>query len=168
MFSSSSKYRAFAPFLSSLVLIILFTTDSNGLFITGFYPSVLAICIFYWVIFARNLMTSLSIFILGIISDFLLTNPIGLSSLALLVAYSLIKDQQDYILKHGFIFIWITFAAFTFVFFSFSWFLFGLYLADFSIQGDALFQYVSTILFFPVFYKGFSFMKRNKKRFGYS
>lgn len=168
MYSFSNKYRAFAPFLSSLVLIILFTTDSNGLLITGFYPSIISICIFYWVLFARNLMTSLSVFVLGFIHDILLSNPIGITSLALLASYSLIKDQQEDILKYGFIFIWTTFAAFNFVFFAISWFLFALYLANFSIQSETIFQYLSTILFFPVVYKGFSFLKRNKKRFGYS
>jgi rod shape-determining protein MreD len=168
MFSFSNRYTAIAPFVSSLLLIILFSTDSNGLFITGFYPAIASICVFYWVLFARNLMTSLSIFILGLFSDFLLSNPVGLTSLALLAAYSLVKDQQEDILKHGFIFIWMAFAAFNFVYFSISWFLFGLYLTDFSLQAETVFQFISTVLFFPVFYKLFSFMKRKKKRFGYS
>jgi rod shape-determining protein MreD len=167
-FLNKQKWLNFFPFISTLVMVIIFLADSNGLFITGFYPSVVSICIFYWVLFARNLMTGLSIFVIGVIFDFLYSNPVGLSSLSLLAAYSLIKDQQDDILKYGFTFIWLAFCAFNFVYFTVNWFLSGLYLTDFSFQWETMFRFISTVLFFPLFYKLFSFMKRKKKRFGYS
>lgn len=67
-------------------------------------------CLFYWVIHRPDLLRPLVVFFIGILQDLIAGTPIGMSSLALILAYWLLITQRRFFLGRSFLMLWIGFG----------------------------------------------------------
>lgn len=154
-------YQIVPIFLSSLLILI--SAGNNGTVIDySFTPAIAAACVFYWVFIYPDLIGSLTVFIIGMVSDIIFLQPLGMDSLALLIAYTLTSHQRDDVVKYGFLVVWSFFAYFLFIFFAIKLMSAYIYMGDIFFSFDLIIQYMLTFLIYPLVHRILAFVRFKK------
>jgi len=102
--------RSITPFGLSLILVILSVVPTH---IPGFIeitPIFALVAIYHWAIYRPDLLPIFSVFILGLLQDFLLGTPVGLYILVFLTVYGIVLSQRRFFAGKSFTFYWFGFA----------------------------------------------------------
>lgn len=146
------------PVFISFIVMQLFAFNDGSFFHYSFMPYISSICVFYWVFNYPQIVGSLSVFSIGLLSDILLLNPVGVESFSLLVAYLVTIGQREAITKYGFLLLWISFAFFLIVFILCKLTLMSIFAGDFIFNYTVIAQSVFTFLLYPLIHKLFGFL----------
>ena len=76
--------RSSAPFVLSLVLVVLSVIPTHIPFYMEVAPILPLVSIYHWAIYRPNLLPVFAVFILGLLQDILVGTPIGLYTLVFL------------------------------------------------------------------------------------
>jgi rod shape-determining protein MreD len=98
--TSFSPWRAaaFGLPVATITVAILMMPLPLSLKVFGYWlmPSLPIIAIFLWTLHRPDLLSPLVVLLLGVFMDLLIEGPVGASSLAFLVAYSIVVSQRVY------------------------------------------------------------------------
>jgi len=153
MYLFLNKFYQLVPIVLSSLLILISAANDGTLIHYSFSPAIAAICVFYWVFTYPDLIGSLTVFFVGLISDVVFIQPLGMDSFALLVAYLLTSNQREDVIKYGFFVVWGFFAYFLFIFFAVKMMISYIYLSDIFFDFDIIVQYMFTFLIYPVVHR---------------
>lgn len=69
--------------------------------------------IFYWSLFRPDLLPLISVFLLGLLHDFLLDTPTGFMGFTYLILSMIVRHKKEYLEVHDFEVIWLNFVFMT-------------------------------------------------------
>lgn len=133
-----------------LLLVILEVVSSPPLVI----PPIYLVPIFFWLVYAPQLMPLTIIFLIGIVKDLLTGAPVGLTSLVLIVLSVTLVSQAETLKRQVKTTLWGCFAIFTALFYLFSYCLISFMQGQLA---NAQLHYVSIlvlIILYPVIVAG--------------
>ena len=141
------------PFLLSFFAIILSVYNKKPMEFQFSFPFLLMIFIFLSVVYIPNLMPNFAIFILGLLYDSInMLEPLGASSLLLLIFSNFLLRQRFFLIKESFKVIWGIFClcvvAFIFIRTSF----YSIYMLSNYFNRYIIFEILFTIAFYPFFH----------------
>lgn len=146
---------ALAPACLSLILFILSVVPSSIWGLNLFMPLLTLMPIFYWGRLQNNEMPYWFVFIIGVLTDAVSWQMLGLSSLLYLIFTSLLHSQSKYINKEGFIIVWGLFSVLTSGLAILQWLLISLLSHQVQSIIPALTQLLITIAIYPLFHRLF-------------
>lgn len=113
-------------------------------------PSYTAIAAFYWAVFRPDLQPPSALFLIGVLQDVLAATPLGLTALILLVVHALAISQRKVFLGKPFVLSWVGFVAIHGLASAMAYFL--VCMLEFQIVDPkpAGFQYLLTVMLFPL------------------
>lgn len=138
------------PILLSAFLILASASNDGSVYDYTFTPSIAAVCVFYWVFTYPDLIGSLTVFVIGLVSDIIFLQPFGMDSFSLLIAYLLTSYQRDDVIKYGFFVVWGFFAYFLIIFYAIKLMVAYIYIGDVFFNFDTVVQYILTFLVYPI------------------
>ncbi len=150
MYLFLNRFYQIVPIALSGLLILISASNDGTTYDYTFTPSLAAICVFYWVFTYPDLIGSLTVFIIGLISDIIFLQPLGLDSFSLLITYFLTSHQREDVVKYGFFVVWGFFAYFLLIFYSIKLITSFVYLGDIFFSFDIVIQYILTFLIYPI------------------
>lgn len=109
--------------------------------------------VFFWAIYWPEVMPRWFVFLLGVFYDTLFHLPLGLSSLLLLLLWSLITSQRTPLLKEPFMIIWLVFSLSASLYGALEWLGNSLYYRHFFSDATLWMRYLFTILTYPLIHK---------------
>jgi rod shape-determining protein MreD len=162
MYLFLNRFYQIVPILLSALLILISAGNDGTVYDYTFTPAIAAICVFYWVFTYPDLIGSLTVFVIGLISDIIFLQPLGLDSFSLLVAYLLTSYQRDDVIKYGFLVVWGFFAYFLVIFYMVKLIVAYIYLGDVFFSFDMIMQYILTFLTYPVCHRILAILRFKK------
>lgn len=118
------------------------------------YASVTAplmlMCLFYWVIHRPDLLRPILVFMIGILQDLIGGTPIGMTPLALILAYWLLITQRRFFLGRSFVMLWIGFALVAALAAAVQWLVFAVMTASLLDATPAIVQALLGVALFPL------------------
>ena len=133
---------------SIICLVIIFLSQMmNSRF---FFPSLLFIPIFYFAIFAPNLLNVFFVFFLGLFSDLINQVPLGLFSFIFVLLFFVARLNRLFLKELSFKILWFFFIGCSTVLLLLELFLFTLFEGS-VVQTKFLFQQLTVlVLFYPL------------------
>ncbi len=162
MYLLLNRFYQIVPIMLSTLLILISSANDGTVIDYSFTPSLAAICVFYWVFIYPDLIGSLTVFVIGIISDMVFLQPLGLDAFSLLVAYMLTSYQRDDVVKYGFTVMWGFFGYFLVIFWAVKLIMSYLYVGDVFFDFDIVVQYILTFLTYPVAHRIMAMLRFKK------
>jgi len=153
--SIGSGYRLIFPAVLVFFLLLLSVSYIPVPGLSSFVPLFVAASVYYWAIFAPAALPRWFVFIAGIIQDLLYGTPVGSTSLALLLLWTLIAAQRTYLLKEPFMVIWFLFAVSLFLYCVVISILYMVLLGVGYFTASALMQYGITVVLYPLLHRLF-------------
>ncbi len=157
-----NRFYQIVPIVLSALLILISAANDGTVIDHTFTPAIAAACVFYWVFVYPDLIGSVTVFIVGLISDIIFLQPIGMDSLALLIAYTLTSHQRDDVVKYGFMVIWGFFAYFLFIFYAIKMMSAYVYMGEIFFSFDIIIQFILTFLTYPLVHRILAFVRFKK------
>ena len=162
MYLFLNRFYQIVPILLSALLILISASNDGAVYDYTFTPSIAAVCVFYWVFTYPDLIGSLTVFVIGFISDVIFLQPLGIDSFSLLVAYLLTSYQRDDVIKYGFFVVWGFFAYFLFIFFAVKMMVAYVYLGEIFFSFNIVLQFILTFLTYPVCHRILALLRFKK------
>jgi rod shape-determining protein MreD len=162
MYLFLNRFYQIVPILLSTLLILISAANDGTVIDYTFTPCLAAICVFYWVFTYPDLIGSLTVFVIGLISDIIFFQPLGLDIFSLLIAYVLTSKQRDDVVKYGFMVVWSFFAYFLFIFFAVKMLASFVYFGDIFFSFDLVIQYILTFLVYPIAHRILAILRFKK------
>jgi rod shape-determining protein MreD len=157
-----NRFYQIVPIALSAFLILISAANDGTVINYAVTPWVAAICVFYWVFTYPDLIGSLTVFVIGLISDIIFLQPFGLDSFSLLIAYVLTSHQREDVVKYGFFIVWGFFAYFLMIFFVVKLAVSYLYVNDFIFNFDIIMQFIATFLLYPAIHRILAILRFKK------
>lgn len=98
------------PFMFSLFWIIFGIVPINTTFFSSFHFSYIYICLFCWLLITPHIMTPFWVFLLGVLTDFLYGNPLGVSTVCFLLIAIITSSQHRFLNHRPESFLWLAFS----------------------------------------------------------
>lgn len=113
-------------------------------------PGYTAMATFYWAVFRPDLQPASALFLIGVLQDILTGTPLGLTAVSLLLLHALALSQRRALVTKPFLLTWLGFVVIQLPISVFAWLLMSA--QQFRLIGPepVLFQYLVTVLGFPV------------------
>lgn len=113
-------------------------------------PGYTAMATFYWAVFRPDLQPASALFLIGVLQDILTGTPLGLTAVSLLLLHALALSQRRALVTKPFLLTWLGFVVIQLPISVFAWLLMST--QQFRLIGPepVLFQYLVTVLGFPV------------------
>jgi rod shape-determining protein MreD len=113
-------------------------------------PGYTAMATFYWAVFRPDLQPASALFLIGVLQDILTGTPLGLTAVSLLLLHALALSQRRALVTKPFLLTWLGFVVIQLPISIFAWLLMSA--QQFRLIGPepVLFQYLVTVLGFPV------------------
>jgi rod shape-determining protein MreD len=141
--------RDLAPFAFTVLLIMFGMVPLGVPNFAPVMPALGVIAVFFWLVYRPDLMPGWAVFLVGLIQDLLGGGALGVGVFVLLVVYAALAGQRRYLAQASFFLVWLAFLPVAGGAFVLSW-LFNSLIADVLLApGPAVFQYLSTVAFYP-------------------
>jgi len=142
--------RGLVPFAFTVLLIMFGMVPIGIPNLAPVMPALGVIAVFFWLVYRPDLMPAWAVFLVGLIQDLLGGGALGVGVFVLLVVYAALAGQRRYLAQASFFLVWLAFLPVAAGAFVLSW-LFNSLIADALLApGPAVFQYLSTVAFYPV------------------
>jgi rod shape-determining protein MreD len=145
------SFNRLVPFLSSVFFVLLSVMPVHvpGLAIAT--PAFALMAIYHWTIYRPDLLPASGVFIIGLLLDLLNGTPyLGISSLTLLIARSLVLSQRGLVANKAFVTVWAGFLLVAAVMTGIEWLLTSLLSTAPLGSRPFVFQAIVTAASFPV------------------
>ncbi|MQX37159.1 rod shape-determining protein MreD [Roseospira navarrensis] len=98
--------RRLVPFVLSVVLVLVAVAPMTtpGFLRAG--PMIGLLCVYYWAVHRPDLMGYLGGFLLGILTDILMSTPLGVTSLVLMLTQYVVLTQYRFFVGKPFLITW--------------------------------------------------------------
>lgn len=157
-----NRFYQFFPIMLSALLILISAANDGTVIQYSYTPVIAAICVFYWVFTYPDLIGSVTVFIIGLISDVMFLQPMCLDSFSLLIAYMLTAKLRDDVVKYGFLIVWGFFAYFLLIFFIVKLMVSYLYFGEVFFTFDYMLQFILTFLCYPICHRILAILRFKK------
>ena len=141
--------RSSTPFILSLVLVILSVIPTHIPGYMAVAPVLPLVSIYHWAIYRPNLLPVFTVFILGLMQDFLMGTPVGLYVLVFLTVYGIVLSQRRFFAEKSFIFYWFGFGVISLLASIESYLLGSVWNVVFLDLNAAIYQYIILLGMFP-------------------
>lgn len=152
--------RTQLPTLIVFLLVILTVLPVNIPSYSSVAPSMVLMAVFYWVLHRPDLLSAVSVFLIGLFHGALTGEPIGVQSFLLLSAYWFTGSQRRFFLGKSFLFVWWGFAVIAAMVAILQWILISLILGDLVTPKPALFSFLETAALYPLLAWAFARVQR--------
>jgi rod shape-determining protein MreD len=112
-------------------------------------PVLPLVSIYHWTIYRPNLLPVFTVFILGLMQDFLMGTPVGVNVLVFLTVYGIVLSQRRFFAEKSFIFYWFGFAVISLLASFESYLLGSIWNSAFLDLNAATFQYIILLGILP-------------------
>lgn len=158
MFKQRSITKILLLYLFAVFLVTLNLTNVKIAGINDVMPLFDVMMIFYFAIFRRDFGLSF-IFLLGVWSDALNGNPLGLTSLSYIIIVKIFMVVNDrFLSKENFLQIWQQFIAFAFVFLLIKLIIFVLIYGKFSSISSVVVQFIVSVFAYVFMHLCFDYL----------
>lgn len=142
--------RQSAPMVLTAILAVLSVITIGIPGYAAVVPGYTAMATFYWAVFRPDLQPSSALFLIGILQDILTGTPLGLTAVSLLLLHALALSQRRALVTKPFLLTWLGFVVIQLPISIFAWLMMSV--LQFRLIGPepVLFQYLVTVLGFPV------------------
>lgn len=142
--------RQSTPMALTTVLAVLSVVTVGLPGYAAVVPGYTAMATFYWAIFRPDLQPPIALFLIGLLQDTLTGTPFGLTAVSLLVLHALALSQRKALVTKPFLLTWVGFIVIQFPVACFAWLMVSA--LEFQLVGPepAVFQYLVTVLAFPL------------------
>ncbi len=113
-------------------------------------PAAALACVFFWSLFRPASMPPPVVFALGLLSDLLGLEPLGINVLVLLIAHGLAVRWSRTLTQQGFLLVWLAFVAVAAGAAALEWLMTDLLTFRLLPGGAALFQFALTAGLYPL------------------
>jgi rod shape-determining protein MreD len=113
-------------------------------------PAAALACVFFWSLFRPASMPPPAVFALGLLSDLLGLEPLGINVLILLITHGLAVRWRRALIQQGFLLVWLAFVAVAAGAAALEWLLTDLLTFRLLPGGAALFQFALTAGLYPL------------------
>ena len=138
-----------APFAFTVLLIMVSMVPLRIPNLAPVMPALGLIAVYFWLVHRPDLMPAWVVFVIGLVQDLLSGGALGVGVFVLLVVYATLAGQRGFFTRSSFFLIWLTFLPVAAGAFMLTW-LFNSLIADTALDpGPALFQYLTTVAFYP-------------------
>jgi len=118
------------------------------------YPTVVpgftAMAAFYWAVFRPDLQPTTALFLIGLLQDVLAATPMGFTPLGLLLVHALALSQRRAFIGKPFVLAWVGFMAIQGIVSVLSYILVCAMSLRLLWPEPAIFQYLLTVMLFPL------------------
>lgn len=142
--------RQSTPMALTAVLAVLSVVTVGIPGYAAVVPGYTAMATFYWAVFRPDLQPASALFMIGVLQDILTGTPLGLTAVSLLLLHALALSQRSVLVTKPFLLTWLGFVVIQLPVAILAW---GMMSAlQFRLIGPepAVFQYLVTVLGFPV------------------
>jgi len=153
-------FKAAAPALLGIFGVIILALPIRlfeGAIPTPIIPLVI---VFFWSIYGPNYMPALSVFLIGLLQDFLTGGPLGLWAGVYLVAQFVVMSQRSYFMGREQKVVWLGFALVAAGASVILWLVMSLMSGVLLPAGALLFQMLATVMIYPLFGVAFGELHR--------
>ncbi len=140
--------RAF-PCACTILLMLLAGTPLGLPDQAVLLPALTLGCVFFWSLFRPASMTPPMVFAIGLLLDLLGYTPLGLAVLMLLGVHGVTVQARQFLLRHGFLLIWVTFLLIAVAASILVWAFSSLLILRLLPFGPALFQAILSVALYP-------------------
>jgi rod shape-determining protein MreD len=112
-------------------------------------PATVLACVFFWSLFRPTSMTPPVVFLLGVLSDLLNFQPLGIDVLILLLAHGLAIRWRRVLVRQGFLLVWLVYVGVATGAAALGWVLASLLTLQMLPPGRAIFQAVLNVGLYP-------------------
>lgn len=159
MMQRSQKFELYlcncVPGLLTLFLALCCLVPKHVEGLASYMPLLTLPPIFYWGIRHANEMPFWFVFVLGLIMDAVMGQPLGFTSLLYIFFLITLYAQRKYIHKEGFIIKWGYFGLLLALYQFAGWALLSIIAGHSMPMGSAFAQWVLTVFFYPLLHKAF-------------
>ncbi len=145
------------PFVITLLLVFMAATPTHLPGFTPIMPQLPLIGVYYWAIFRPDLLRPWTAFALGAISDIVAGTPLGVSSLTFLAVQGFCESQRRFFLGKSFLVAWWGFGLVCAGALAIEWVGGCLVMLRLLAPGGLLFQYLMTVMLYPLI--GWAFIR---------
>lgn len=138
------------PLLCSVFFLLLIYIPIHIPLSPLFRPDVSMICIYFWVLYRKDLFGILSTVVLGIIADILSSSPDGLNIFTFMLVFTLSSTFGSYVNTKPFIISWVGFAIITLVSLLVKWLLVSIFYSSFLPFNGVITAYFATVFLYPL------------------
>lgn len=141
--------RSLSPFSITLLLVMAGMVPLRLPAFAPIVPALGLIAVYYWVIHRPDLMPAWAVFLIGLLQDLLGGGPLGVGVFVLLVVHAAVVSQRRLFTSASFMLMWAIFLPVAAGAFLLSWLFNSLMIDGIINPGAALFQYLTTVAFYP-------------------
>ena len=127
----SSLFQRLLPFISSLLLIVMFYMPLDFFSLNGIKPMVGMACVYFWLQHRPDVFNLWSVFGLGMIDDVLSSSPLGANIFEMLMMYVLVNTTTKFFNAKPFVVLWYGFILLSVVVLLAKWLLISIYYSQF-------------------------------------
>jgi rod shape-determining protein MreD len=99
------------PLLFSFLMALIVFLPISVSFMPLVRPPLVFVCLFYFAVYAPEMLTVTEAFFLGLLTDFLSFSPLGLETFSMTLMYLLSYYQRRFLYTHSFPFLWSVFVV---------------------------------------------------------
>ena len=140
----------FTPLIFSLFLVFLSFVPLDFSITNNVKPAVGMVCVYYWMIHRPDLFNMFSVFVLGMVEDFISSAPMGVNTFSLLFLYVILNALLKFFNGKPFIVTWYGFAFVAFLTIFVKWLAISIYYADFLPVVKVFVAYLITVAAYPI------------------
>lgn len=144
-------FKAAAPTLLGLIGVIILALPIRLFENIAPTPIIPFVIVFFWTIYGPDYMPPLSVFIIGLLQDFLMGGPLGLWASVYLVSQLIVSTQRPYFLGREQRVVWLGFALAAASASVMLWLVMSLMSGVLLPIGGLLLQMAATVMIYPVF-----------------
>jgi rod shape-determining protein MreD len=156
--------RSLVPFSLAALLVVLSLAPVRLPGFGAIAPWLPLIAVYFWSAHRPDLLPVWAVFLLGLFCDLATGGPLGVSSIALMLAQLAVKSQRRHIVPQPFVVQWFFFAVFAILAEVVQLALNAIAASELIDARPALFQALSTIAAYPLFAWLFSQAQRSLLR----
>ena len=138
------------PMLTTMLCVIASVVPAHLPAFTAVAPAFALMAIYHWTLYRPDLLPFMAVFAVGLLLDMLTAAPLGVSSLVLLLAYSLVLSQREHLLMRPFTIVWVGFLVLAVAVSALQWLVVSLFYGMLLDVRAFLFQGVLTVATYPV------------------
>ena len=138
------------PTASSLALMLVATAPFGLPDQAVLLPAIALACVYFWTLFRPLAMRPWSVFLIGLLLDLLGYLPLGVGPLSLLVAHGITMQLRRFLVRQGFLLIWLVQAGLAALVAVLVWGLSAALSFRLLPFGPALFQCVLSVAVYPL------------------
>ncbi|MFB0952511.1 MAG: rod shape-determining protein MreD [Rhodospirillales bacterium] len=141
--------RDLTPFALTFMLIVINAIPFHIPSFAQVTPLLPLIGIYFWAVYRPDLMPAATVFLIGILHDFVSGLPVGVSAFIFLVVLGATLAQRSFFFGKSFVIVWFGFMMVAGGALALEWFLLSIFAGDLVQARSAIYQFGLTAAIFP-------------------